>query len=97
MNRQLLVCATLASFIAIPSQSEQRIEQCPEQLVNFWNQFGKEKDYKNMPGFLVINNCVSIDKREKTIQFYLTAQKRFDTPDDESLVDQLYTDLNWNQ
>ena len=78
-----------ATAIAEPSKD------CPTELVNFWQKFSQDNDAKTMPGFLVVNDCVAANNLEKETDFYITTQKRFDKPDNEKLVDQLYTNLSW--
>jgi hypothetical protein len=94
----LALCASFsinASDNNVTGSDTMKKQNCPDHLVNFWQRFSTTNDKQTMPSFLVVNQCVDSREREKQTNFYLTTQLRFEEPANDALVNQLYSNLDW--
>lgn len=69
--------------------------QCPTKLVNFWKNYAVKSDnYSAIPEFLLRNECF---RARVSTEFHKAMINRFDYPEDQRYVDQLFAQLNWTK
>lgn len=68
-------------------------EHCPSNLVNFWKNFAFNTDnYDSVPAFLLQNNCLRV---RSSTAFHTAMIHRFDEPNNETYIHELYAQLDW--
>ena len=94
MSRIFFVAVLALSCTVVAANENNQNQQCPEELVSFWNSFSmkKGKVASGIPEFLQQNRCL---ESQGTSSFYNAAILRLDDPENSHIVDQMYAELSW--
>ena len=78
----------LSSFATAEEQPK-----CPSEAVDFWQKYArKTSNDEGVPGYLLKNKCIDVDA---STLFSTTFAQRLDNPQQQNLVDILYSELTW--
>lgn len=82
----------LSSSVALAAKIE---DACPADLVNFWkNYVSSTENYAAIPVFLLKNECM---RTLGSTDFHTAMVRRFDHPEVDKYVDDLYAQLDWGK
>ena len=93
MNTTLKAAVVTASLLGVSAAQADMKDTCPAEMVNFWKNFAvNTENYSAFPVFLLENECF---RARVSTEFHTAMEKRFDHPEDQRYVDQLYAQLDW--
>ena len=93
MNLKIISLSALLLTLSLAALAAPDATKCPADKVNFWKNYAVSADNGDVvPRFLLNNNCF---RARVTTDFHSIMLKRLDNPDQDELVDQLFTQLSW--
>lgn len=82
-------------FANTAAQAGKESNLCPADLVNFWKNYAADtENYSGIPVFLLTNECF---RALVSTEFHTAMVNRFDDPNNEKYVSDLYAQLDWNK